>query len=129
MSNFISEIKSNKNKVNLDDRVKNAINDVKKLFLDYSSGLFVFGSTSRGLRRYDSDIDILLLIPNVEMSGIECRRFKRKFYNNLWDISSKYDIDFDLKVYGELNFKNYCKEFSFESQIYDDLVHVDYLLN
>lgn len=108
----------------LDTKLYSVMLDLEKLFNEYLDSFYLFGSTSKGTRKEDSDIDLLLIVPNVRFSGIEARRFKRNYTRSLFDLLSKYKIDFDLKVYGEFDFNEACGCNFFEKDICKDLILV-----
>ena len=106
----------------LNDRYINLFKEILNTWSEYSSNLYLFGSFSKGYIHKNSDIDLILILPDVDMSVKELRNLKAALIEEVLDICIKYDKEIDLKVYGEKNFRLAMSRNYFEQNIVNDLI-------
>lgn len=84
--------------------------------------IYLFGSFSKGRIKESSDIDLLVILPNRDLSARD-RRDKRidimRFVDENCDIDRR---EVDVKIYGEIDYKEICTRPTFESSILKDLI-------
>lgn len=107
----------------LDSNVRSEIIKVKELcriLLD-SFEVFLFGSIAKGKYKKDSDIDLLILIP--EHRTLKELRYLRHL---LEDEIDKLNINrnVDIKLYNKERYLELSKEVSFEQAIKEDLIDI-----
>jgi predicted nucleotidyltransferase len=81
----------------MDKKVHKIVSELKsKIAFKYKlKELKVFGSTARGERRDDSDIDVYILISEVN------RKLEEELFDIAYDLELKYDCLIDLIVFDE----------------------------
>ena len=81
----------------MDKKVHRIVKELKsKIAFKYKlKELKVFGSSARGDRRDDSDIDVYILIPEVT------RKLEEELFDIAYDLELKYDCLIDLIVFDE----------------------------
>ena len=82
----------------INNKVKNAIQELKvKIEAQFGNvEIILFGSTARGTAGYESDIDLLILVPCELNNSIEESIFETAF-----DIELKYDVIFGIITYSK----------------------------
>ena len=83
--------------IKMDKEIHKIVNELKsKIASKYKlKELKVFGSSARGDRRDDSDIDVYILIPEVN------RKLEEELFDIAYDLELKYDCLIDLIVFDE----------------------------
>lgn len=121
----ILSITKNRLSYSLSDIYRSMFEDLCNLFNCYDYSVFLFGSFSKGMMKSSSDIDLLLLVPNVELDARMKRLIKNELDDDLLNLMIKYGKEIDMKVYGEVDYINSCKRNYFESSIIGDLILLD----
>lgn len=126
--NSIEDIVINsKQKLNfkLSDMYNNIFKELYNIFNNYNYKIFLFGSFSKGLIHKNSDIDILLLVPNTRLERNLKLNIRDDLDSNLIEVMLKYDIEIDVKIYGEIDFIMATKRNYFEQSIIKDLIELN----
>lgn len=113
----------------LSDNYKSMFSDIFSLLNGYGYKLFLFGSFSRGTVSPKSDVDLLLIVPNIRLIPRMKKELKNRFDDQLIDIMVNHGKEIDLKVYGELDFIESSKVNYFEGSIIQDLILLEDVIN
>ncbi|MBB6715351.1 nucleotidyltransferase domain-containing protein [Clostridium gasigenes] len=107
----------------LDENVRNEIIIIKNFVKSEVSEIeiFLFGSIAKGKYKKDSDIDILILIPD-DKSIKELRLLRHKLEDKI-DIL-KLSRSVDIKLYNRNRYINLANNTSFEQEIQNDLIDI-----
>ena len=76
------------------------------------SEMRLFGSSARGDRRGDSDIDVFIILPNVN------RQIEENLYDIAYELELEYDCLIDLIVFSDKNVEDHC----FDAPIYQKVL-------
>lgn len=106
----------------LSESYKSIFSELCDIFNSYDYKVFLFGSFAKGMIHRNSDIDLLLIIPSVNLEHKSKRKIKNELDDALLSLMVKYDIEIDLKIHGEINFINSSKVNYFEGSIIKDLI-------
>lgn len=107
---------------NLAESYNNIFKELIKLFSMYDYKVFLFGSFSKGMMNYNSDIDLLLIVPDLEITYTLKRKIRNELENYILDLMFKYGKEIDIKIYGEIDFISSSRRNYFESSIIKDLI-------
>lgn len=82
--------------------------------------IYLFGSFSKGCIKESSDIDLLVIVPELELDSRDRMKLRIQLREHLDDLDIKREAD--AKVYGELDYKEISSQPSFEKSILKDLI-------
>ncbi|WP_253198015.1 nucleotidyltransferase domain-containing protein [Clostridium gasigenes] len=107
----------------LDENVRNEIISIKNFIESEVKEIeiFLFGSIAKGKYKKDSDIDILILIPDHK-SLKELRVLRHQLEDKI-DIL-KLSRSVDIKLYNRDRYINLANNTSFEQEIQNDLIDI-----
>jgi predicted nucleotidyltransferase len=83
----------------MEKRIDFIVDKLKSRIIEkYSiSEMKLFGSTVRGNRRKDSDIDVLVILPRID------RKIEEDLFDIAYDLELEYDCLIDMIIFGEEN--------------------------
>lgn len=86
--------------------------------------IYLFGSVAKGNMKKTSDIDFLVLLKHKEVESREKLKIRIKILNDMTDNFISFEREADVKIYGEIDFKELCETSNFEKSILKDLVYI-----
>lgn len=114
----------------LNNKLRNEIVEYKDLILkdlkDKSVSVYLFGSIAKGGYSVNSDIDLLIIIKDADLTPRDKKELRIRIRDLGYDLEVAYNFskELDCKVYGEVDFLRSSASNNFEKQIVNDLVDV-----
>ena len=88
----------------MNESINNIVNELKtKISEKYDvNEMRLFGSSARGDRRADSDIDVFILLPDVN------RQIEESLFDIAYELELEHDCLIDLIIFSDDTVKNKC---------------------
>ena len=98
----------------LQDLLKNYVENIKMIYGDHLSRIILYGSYARGDFRFDSDIDIMILL---DIPDMKIKDYRHTLSNYTYDFNIDNDVDIKPIAKNEAHFNKWAVNYPFYNNI------------
>jgi len=98
----------------LQDLLKNYVENIKMIYGDHLSRIILYGSYARGDFRFDSDIDIMILL---DISDMDIKQYRHQLSDVTFDFNMDHDMDIKPIAKSEEQFLHWLPAYPFYQNI------------